>query len=85
MSKVASIVVTAGVIALAFVLNPSPERHREKIKEVIAERSQVERILGIGVLTSFVSKYHSLGLASYTTVDEKITSVGAFGMVYVAQ
>lgn len=85
MSKVASIVVTAGVIALAFVLNPSPEKHREKIKEVIAERSQVERLLGIGVLTSFVSKYHSLGLASYTTVDEKLTSVGAFGMVYVTQ
>ena len=84
MSKVASIVVTAAVVALAFVLNPSPDRHREKIKQVIAERSQIERVFGIGLLTSFASKYHSLGIASYTTVDDKLTSYGAFGMVFVA-
>lgn len=77
------LVITAGVIALAFTLNPSPEKHREKIKQVIAERSQVERILGIGHLTSFVSQYHSLGVASYTTVNDKVTSTGAFGMVFV--
>ncbi|MFZ2973475.1 MAG: hypothetical protein WA049_12615 [Ferribacterium limneticum] len=77
------LVVTAGVIALAFALNPSPEKHRDRIKQVIAERSQIERVLGIGHLTSFVSQYHSLGVGSYTTVNDKLTSAGAFGMVFV--
>ncbi|WP_310492501.1 hypothetical protein [Dechloromonas sp.] len=70
-------------IALAFALNPSAEKHRDKIKTAIAERSQVERVLGIGQLTSFVSQYHSLGVASYTTVNDKVTSIGVFGMVFV--
>jgi hypothetical protein len=79
------LVIVAGVIALAFVLNPSADKHREKIKEVIAERSQLERLLGIGQLTSFASRYHSFGIASYTTVNEKTTSVGVFGMVFVTE
>jgi hypothetical protein len=85
MSKpiVARLAIIAGLIALAFVLNPSAEKHRDKIKEVIAARSQLERVLGIGQLTSFVSRYHSFGVGSYTTVDEKVTSVGAFLMVFV--
>jgi hypothetical protein len=82
MSKATPIVVVAVTIALAAVLNPSPEKHREKIKEAIAARSQLERVLGIGQLTSFVSRYHSFGIGSYTTVDEKVTSIGAFGMVF---
>jgi hypothetical protein len=84
MTKSATIpLIIAVTLALAFVLNPSPDRHREKIKQVIAERSQIERVLGIGQLTSFISKYHSLGIASYTTVDDKIISTGIFGLVFV--
>lgn len=82
MSKATPFVVIAVTIALAAVLNPSPEKHREKIKEAIAARSQLERVLGIGQLTSFVSRYHSFGVGSYTTVDDKVTSIGAFGMVF---
>ncbi|MFZ2268125.1 MAG: hypothetical protein WAV95_11175 [Azonexus sp.] len=83
MAKALPLAIAAGAVALAVVLNPSPERHREKIKEVIAERSQLERFLGLGHLTSFASRYHSFGLGSYTTVDDKLTSVGAFGLVFV--
>lgn len=82
-SVIIPVAFSAGVIALALALNPSPEKHRENIKRVIAERSQVERVLGIGHLTSFVSQYHSLGVGSYTTVNDKLTSAGAFGMVFV--
>jgi hypothetical protein len=78
-----TLIAVAIAIALAFALNPSAEKHRDKIKTAIAERSQLERVLGIGQLTSFVSTYHSLGVASYTTVNEKVTSIGAFGMVFV--
>ncbi|MGH6637424.1 MAG: hypothetical protein ACREBY_02335 [Polaromonas sp.] len=87
MSKapVVSAVVAVVVLVLAFVLNPSPEQHRAKIKEVIAERSPISGALGIGALTAFASTYHPLGVASYTTVNDRTISVGAFGMVFVMQ
>lgn len=78
-----TLIAVAVTIALASALNPSAEKHRDKIKTAIAERSQVERVLGIGQLTSFVSQYHSLGVASYTTVNDKVTSIGVFGIVFV--
>lgn len=84
MSKaVISSAVTAAVLALAFVLNPSPEKHRAAIKEVTAERSPLAGALGIGALKAFVSNYHSLGIASYTTVEGRTASWGALGMVFV--
>ena len=83
MSKPVSLIVAAVAVVLAFVLNPSADKHREKIKEAIAARSQLEKVLGIGQLTSFASRYHSLGVASYTTVSDKVTSIGAYGMVFV--
>jgi hypothetical protein len=79
-------VVTAAVTAAAFLLNPSAEQHRAKIKEAIAERSPIAGALGIGALTAFTSTYHPLGVASYTTTaNDKTVSVGALGVVYVLQ
>jgi hypothetical protein len=71
------------VLTLAVVLNPSPERHRLKIKEAVSERSPVAGALGLGSLAGMVSTYHSLGVASYTTAGDRTMSVGAFGVVYV--
>lgn len=82
-SSLLPIVLTVGAIALAFPLNPSAEKHREKITEAISARSQVERLLGIGHVASFVSQYHSLGVASYSTINNKLISIGAYGMVFV--
>ena len=73
------------LLALALWLNPSAEQHRAKIKEVIAERSPLERALGVGELTAFASKYRSLGVASITTVNEKTVSFGVFGLIFVAE
>lgn len=78
-----SAAVVAGVIALAVVLNPSPEQHRARIKQAVAERSRLAGLLGMGALKAFVSGYHSLGVASYTEVDGKAASIGAFGIVFV--
>jgi hypothetical protein len=75
--------VVAAVVVAAFVLNPSPERHRAQIKEAIAERSPVAGALGLGALTAFATTYHPLGVASYTTAGDRTVSVGAFGMVFV--
>ena len=87
MSKapVISAAVAAAIVAAAFASNPSPEQHRARIKEAIAERSPLAGVLGIGVLTAFTSTYHPLGVASYTTVNDRLVSVGAFGMVFVIQ
>ena len=82
-ATVVSAALAAAVTAAAFVLNPSPEQHRTKIKEAIAERSPLAGALGIGALTAFTSTYHPLGVASYTTVNGRTVSVGAFGMVFV--
>lgn len=78
-----SAIVAAAATAAAFLLNPSPEQHRASIKAAIAERSPLAGALGIGALTAFTSTYHPLGVASYTTVDERVVSVGALGMVFV--
>jgi hypothetical protein len=80
-----SAVAAAAVTAAAFLFNPSPEQHRARIKEAIAERSPLAGALGVGALTAFTSTYHPLGVASYTTVNERTVSVGALGMVYVLQ
>lgn len=78
-------VVAAAVTAAAFLLNPSPEQHRSRIKEAIAERSPIAGALGIGALTAFTSTYHPLGIASYTTANGRTVSVGALGMIYVLE
>ncbi|WP_374437818.1 hypothetical protein [Inhella sp.] len=75
----------AALIGAAFLLNPSAERHRAKIKSAVAERNQLAALLRLGDLQAFVSDYHSLGVASYTTLNGKTLSVGAFGVVVVLE
>jgi hypothetical protein len=74
---------TAALFGAAVLLNPSPERHRLKIRQAIAERSPLAGALGIGALTAFTSTYHSLGVASYTEAGERVVSYGFLGMVFV--
>lgn len=78
-------VVAGALVAAAFVLNPTPEQHRAEIRTAIAERSPLAGLLGIGALTAFTSTYHPLGVASYTTVNDHVVSIGVFGMVFVRQ
>lgn len=76
--------IALGIMLLAAVSNPSPERHRQRIRAAIAERSPLEGALGVGALAAFASSYHSLGIASYTEAGGRTLSYGAFGMVFVA-
>jgi len=78
-----SVLAAAAVVGLAFLSNPSAERHRDKIKEGVADRSPLAGLIGVGHLAAFASSYHRLGVASYTTIDGKVVTVGAFGMVMV--
>jgi hypothetical protein len=84
-SATTKLLIIVGLLVSAFVLNPSAERHRTIIKETIAERSQVDRMFGVGPLTAFSSRYHNLYIASYTTVDDELQSVGLFWLVLVAE
>lgn len=83
--SLASAAVGGALVAAAFVLNPSPEQHRAEIRKAVAERSPLAAVLGVGALTAFASTYHPLGVASYTTVNGRTVSIGAFGMVFVLQ
>lgn len=83
--KLISVASGAALVAAAMVLNPSPERHREKIRAAVAERSPLAGALGVGALAAFASTYHSLGVASYTKAGDTLLSVGALGFVYVRE
>ena len=72
-------------VAMTIVFNPPPEKHREKIRDAIAERSVLSRVLGVGVLTSLASTYHSVGVGSYTVINGHLVSIGVLGMVFVVQ
>jgi hypothetical protein len=76
---------SVAALILAIVLNPSPERHRARIKDDIGERSQLAAALGLGSITAFASTYHSLGIASYTTAGDQTLSIGVLGMVFVLE
>ncbi len=78
------------LVALGLVLgvalaasNPGPERHRRSIREAIAKREPVAGALGLGFLKSRFPDYHSLIVCSYTTLDGRVTSLGALGLVWV--
>ena len=80
-----SLVVVLMLVALAAVTNPSPDRHRAQLESTLSERSLLSKALNLGALAAFAANYHSLGVASYTKVNEKVATVGAFGLIYVVE
>jgi hypothetical protein len=70
-------------IALAFVLNPTAQKHRDAIRAAVSDRSPVAGALGLGALTAYTSSYQSWGVCSFTTVNGRTISIGAFGLVHV--
>ena len=79
------IIIFLAVLVLSMALNPSGERHRTALREAVAERSPIAGALGLGALTSLVTEYHSIGVASYTVLDDNVMTVGALGFVYVVR
>jgi hypothetical protein len=77
------IIVAIVVIVLAVLLNPSADRHREKINTAVTERNPIAGMFGAGAITALASGYYSLGIASYTKANDRIVSVGFMGMVFV--
>ncbi|MFN4330240.1 MAG: hypothetical protein ACK4FF_15350 [Limnobacter sp.] len=81
--SIKNVLIGVAIVAAAVVLNPSAERHRDHIKEATAERSPLAGMIGLGSLAAMASNYHSIGVASYTSVRDKTVTVGAFGMVFL--
>ena len=79
------IVILLATAVLSMALNPSGDRHRTALREAVAERSPIAGALGLGALTSLVTEYHSIGIASYTVLDDHVMTVGAMGLVHVVQ
>lgn len=71
------------LVILALLLNPSAERHREAMRSQASERGLLEGALA--QFTAAVADYQSLGLASYTKVNGKVTSIGVLGLVFVTE
>ncbi len=71
-------------VSLAIALNATVEPHRDRIKEAIAKPSTAAAVLRLGSLKAFVSNYHTLGVATYTTINDKIKSFGLLGMAFVS-
>ena len=80
---ITSAIVTAALFVAAIALNPSAQKHREKIRQATADRQPVAGALALGALKAFVSNYHSWCVASYTTVKDRTLSIGLLGMVFV--
>lgn len=78
------------VVAAAWALihfNPSEEKHEEKIAEVLIEcMADGHYLSGSGVKAMNNLKYHSIGIASWTTSKYHgrtvLVTVGALGYVY---
>ena len=78
-----ALVIAVVALLLALALNPGPDAHREKLKNEIAARSQIAAVLRVGNLAAFASTYRTLGVASYSTVNDKVVTYGALGVVFV--
>ena len=82
-TRLISLSTAALVLALAFVLNPTAQKHRDAIRSAVKDRSPLAGALGVGALTALTSTYQSWGVCSFTTVNDRTISIGAFGIVHV--
>ena len=57
-STILHFAIPAVFFLLALLLNPSPERHREKIRDTMGQRSPVARVLGLGTGERIVGFVH---------------------------
>jgi hypothetical protein len=80
---VATAVAALFVVATAFATNPRPDRHAEAIRAAVKAERPIAGALGLGHLEAYRADYHDLGVASYTTIDGEVRSIGAFGYVHV--
>ncbi|MDD5364597.1 MAG: hypothetical protein PHR30_04595 [Gallionellaceae bacterium] len=70
-------------IAIIFFTNPSHEKHKEAIRNYIAQQAPIASVLGIGRVAAWATEYKSYGIVSITEDGGRTISIGALGMVFV--
>jgi hypothetical protein len=65
------------------VTNPVKETHIDKIVNKLEYDNALGGVLARGVFTITPPDYHDLGLISYTRFDNRLSSIGIAGYVYV--
>ena len=80
---ITSIIITLLAAILLAVTNPKKENHVAAIKNKLAERDAITNVINRGLLAVKPPEYHSLTLLSYTQWDNKISSIGIIGYVWV--
>lgn len=79
--SIRGIVAVLCLVALAVLSNPRKSRHDRAIQRDMKKSHPVASFFGAGSLASAMAEYHSIGVAFYTTLDDEIATVGAFGVV----
>jgi len=84
-SWIGKFLIVLAVFVVGCFLNPSAQAHQTKIRAVFSEQHPIASAFGVGYFASSIVSYHqtAIGLASYTEIDNKIATIGFFGMVFV--
>jgi len=82
-NRLLGIILVLVVAILLLVTNPGAEAHRTALAREFNQRSPLAGAVGVGLLTSQLPDYHSIGVMSFTTEGERTTSIGVLGMVFV--
>ena len=81
-SPLLGLLVVLAAATLLAVTNPSESTHRKAIATQFNEERPLAGAVGLGAIGAQVPEYHSVVLASYTTVGNEITSIGLLGMAW---
>ncbi|MGH8120789.1 MAG: hypothetical protein ACRESK_09265 [Gammaproteobacteria bacterium] len=77
------VIITLLIAILLAVTNPKKENHIEAIKNRLDDRDAVTTVINRGLLALKPPEYHTVAIFSYTKWDNRITSIGGCGYVWV--
>ncbi len=80
-----SIIIVLLIAILLAVTNPSAQVHRQAIAREFGQERPLAGAVWLGAISAEAPTYHSFVLGSYTSVGDAVTSIGALGMVRVAE
>jgi hypothetical protein len=83
MKLLVMLIVTGVLLVLLAVSNPSPDRHKQAIRDSVYEGQPIASMLGLGVISSNLATYKSYALFSTMELDNQRVSLGALGRVWV--
>jgi hypothetical protein len=72
-------------VLILVLSNPSKEQHRDAFRGAVRRELPLASLLGAGRVASWLTDYHSLGVASFSTLDGSVVTFGAFGIVWAAE